>query len=350
MLAETALLFGAAVAGFYVFRLLRLPTPALLGPMLFAGVLNYLYLYPDLSLDIPSFLAKVVLGVTLGRRFDRGVLSTLRELPLPALITALWMMGASLAAGFFLHAWSDLPLGTALIGSAAGGVTEMAVFAMALGFNVVTVTFIQIFRLVISVVAIPFVARGWQWYCIRRGGAQLPEPWSPPPSPAGRFQARHYVLLALAASGSGWLFQILGVPAGGMIGSMCGTAVVVMGTGRDCLLPLKLSQLAQLVIGVIIAKTMTHDTLATLGDLFLPLLAPTFILLVLCLLLSVILARLTGWDSMTCILATMPAGLTQIVPIAEEFGANVLKVGALHTVRLISIIVLLPWIIRLILE
>ena len=61
-----------------------------------------------------------------------------------------------------------------------------------------------------------------------------------------------------------------------------------------------------------------------------------------------ILTRITDWNDMTCILATMPAGLIQIVPIAESYGADVLKVGVLHMVRLLSILILLPWIIRLI--
>ena len=351
MLAETVLLFAAALAGFFVFRVCHLPTPAFLGPMLFAGALNYFYLYPDISLDVPSFFAKIVLGVTLGRTFNRGMLSTLRELPLPALITSLWMMGASLIAGFFLHYWSDLPLGTALIGSAAGGVIEMAVFAMALGFDAVTVTFIQIFRLITSIITVPLIARAWQKNYARRGtesAAQEAKPQAA--SIVGKFQVRHYILLSVVTLIAGGLCELVHIPAGAMLGALFGSAFVVLAIGRECVLSSWVTRLAQMFLGVIIAESMTHDTLVALADLFLPLFVPTVVLLVLCLALSLILARVTHWDPMTCILATMPAGLIQIVPIADEYGANVLQVAVMHTVRLISIVCLLPWIIRFIIS
>ena len=353
MLAETLLLFAVALAGFFVFRVCHLPTPAFLGPMLFAGALNYFYLYPDISLDIPSFFAKIVLGVTLGRTFNRGMLSTLRELPLPALITSLWMMGASLIAGFFLHYWSDLPLGTALIGSAAGGVIEMAVFAMALGFDAVTVTFIQIFRLITSIITVPLIARAWQKSYARRGvepAVREAKPQTTAAAVIGKFEVRHYLLLGVVTLITGGACELVHIPAGAMLGSLFGSAIVALATGRECVLSSWVTRLAQLFLGIIIAESMTHDTLVALADLFLPLFVPTVVLLILCLVLSLILARVTHWDPMTCILAAMPAGLIQIVPIADEYGANVLQVAVMHTVRLISIVCLLPWIIRFIIS
>lgn len=120
-----------------------------------------------------------------------------------------------------------------------------------------------------------------------------------------------------------------------------------MCSGRICHLSHWFMDIAQFALGAIVARTMTHDTILALGSLFGPLFIPTLVLLVLCLVLSLILSRMTGWDDMTCILATMPAGLTQVAPIAEEVGADVLKVALLHTVRLFSIVAILPWIIRL---
>jgi len=351
MVAEAALLAGVCVAGFGVLRFLRFPTPAFLGALTAAGALNYCYLYPvELSLDAVSFLAKVGLGVTLGRRFDRTVILALKELPVPAVVTAVWMMGASLLSGFVLHAWSDLPLNTALIGSAAGGIMEMAVFAMALGANAVTVTFIQLFRLIVSVMVIPFIARGWSRHLRNKG---LPVGRRAAASPAygtqGRFNAGLYALMAGAALTGGWCCERLGVPAGTMIGAMAGAALVVAPSGRACPVTPHLGSLCQLVLGAVMARSMTHDTIVVLGELFLPLFLPTVTLLILCLALSFVLHRLAGWDSITCLLATMPAGLIQVVPLAEEAGADVVKVAMMHTVRLISIVVFLPWIITAIL-
>ena len=351
MVVDAALLAGVCCAGFVVLRFLRFPTPAFLGALTAAGALNYFYLYPvDLSLVTVSFLAKVGLGVTLGRRFDRTVILALRELPVPALVTAVWMMGASLLSGFVLHAWSDLPLNTALIGSAAGGVMEMAVFAMALGANAVTVTFIQLFRLIVSVMVIPWIARGWSRH-LRTQGLPVGNRTAPTPvyGTQGRFNAGLYALMAAAALTGGWCFEHLGVPAGAMIGSMAGAALVVAPSGRACPVTPHLGSLCQMALGAVMARSMTHDIIVALGELFLPLFLPTVTLMLLCLTLSFVLNRLAGWDSVTCLLATMPAGLMQVVPLAEEVGADVVKVAMMHTVRLISIIVFLPWIITAIL-
>lgn len=349
-LAGYGLFFGTMLCGYALCRVLRCPAPAFIGPMVCGGLLNYWGLYPQVTLGIPFFLSKVLIGVTVGRRFERGVLATFRDLPVPVLLTSIWMLAASLAAGGILYACVDVSLSTALIGSAAGGVSEMTIFAMALGADVVIVAFIQIFRLIFTLVTMPFIAKLWSLYPVRPPVAPPPPdvdvlPGVDAPLP---FTATHYLVLAPIALCCGGLLEWLHVPAGGMLGSMAATALVVLVSGRACRFPQLLNNAAQFCIAAVVAQTMTHDTLLALAELFGPLFLPTLVLLLLCVTLSWILRRITDWNDMTCILATMPAGLIQIVPIAESYGADVLKVSVLHMVRLLSILLLLPWIIRLI--
>ena len=49
---------------------------------------------------------------------------------------------------------------------------------------------------------------------------------------------------------------------------------------------------------------------------------------------------------MTCLIATCPGGITQLASIAEDLGADPLKVSLLHLVRLLTIYVILPPLIK----
>jgi uncharacterized membrane protein AbrB (regulator of aidB expression) len=52
---------------------------------------------------------------------------------------------------------------------------------------------------------------------------------------------------------------------------------------------------------------------------------------------------------MTCLLATCPGGITQLASISEDLGADPLKVSLLHMVRLFTIFVVLPPLIKVLL-
>ena len=66
----------------------------------------------------------------------------------------------------------------------------------------------------------------------------------------------------------------------------------------------------------------------------------------LALVLAWILKRITNWDATTLVLATCPGGLSQVLFLSEDYNADALVVGILHTVRMISIVVFIPIVAR----
>jgi len=48
MIFDTALLFTIGLVGWFIFKLIRIPTPALLGTLVFLGLIK------DLQTDVPS--------------------------------------------------------------------------------------------------------------------------------------------------------------------------------------------------------------------------------------------------------------------------------------------------------
>jgi hypothetical protein len=78
-----------------------------------------------------------------------------------------------------------------------------------------------------------------------------------------------------------------------------------------------------------------------------PVLTSTAVLVASGLVLAALLRRLTGWDALTCLLAAAPGGVTQFFILACELGADPLKVSLLQLARLLTILGLLPLLLRL---
>ena len=328
-------LLGCGYAGYRVFRLLKFPLPALLGSLFATGALSLLGYFPHVSISEISFIAKVALGAMLGRRLDRNSLKLLRTLIVPACLICVWMLGFSFFSGWLLNRISSLPLSTTLIGSAPGGVSEMAVFAMSQGYDVATITFIQVFRLIFVLLLTPLIARHWS--------AKHPHIVTPSPIPVTATAPKANVpMVILFACLGGWLGVQLKIPAGDMLGSMMGTALVGLSTGKEIPFPAWVRNGAQIGIGLSIAQRLGPESLTQLRPLLLPLIAPTFLIVISSLLLAVVLQRLTRWDMLTCLLSTSAGGLSQMIVIAEETEADSLTVGVLHTARFLSVISLMP--------
>ena len=92
-------------------------------------------------------------------------------------------------------------------------------------------------------------------------------------------------------------------------------------------------------------QRMTPEIVERLGGMLLPAVAVTAIMLAGCVILAVILYRTTGWDMTTCLLCAAPAGLSQITVFAEEIGVDSFTATVFHTVRILSIVGIFPWII-----
>ena len=335
-------LLGCGYAGFRLFRLLKIPLPALLGSLFATGTLSVLGYFPSTSISGISFVAKVALGAMLGRRLDRGSLRHLRKLIIPACLICVWMLGFSFFSGWLLNRISSLPLSTTLIGSAPGGVSEMAIFAMSQGYDVTTITFIQVFRLIFVLLVTPFIARQWS--------IKHPQMETAPPLPvygkAVTTPKANVPLLILFACLGGWLGAWLKIPAGDMLGSMTGTALIGLTTGKEIPFPVWVRNWAQIGIGMSIAQRLGPDSLTQLRPLLLHLIVPTLLIVASSLLLAVMLQRLTRWDMLTCLLSTSAGGLSQMIVMAEETEADSLTVGVLHTARFLSVISLMPLLVQ----
>jgi len=240
-----------------------------------------------------------------------------------------------------LYLFTDLPISTALLGSTAGGVAEMALLALSLGADVASVTLLQTFRLVGSMFVMPLLGARYAG----GDGGSLDEERPPCSSNCDSSDLkpwRYVTFVGLALLG-GWVGTISHVPAGSLLGSMFFVGIFCA-LGVSMWSPPKIIRsIAQTGVGITIGLSMTEETFKQLYFMLPPVLLLTGGMIACAVALGFLLRRITGWDLVTCLLSASPAGLTQMGAIADEMGADPLIVSLMHTVRLVSILIVMPF-------
>ena len=158
---DIGLLLLSGGVGVLLGQLLKLPAPALLGPMLLsAGV----HVAGWTTGSVPAWLvvvAQVVLGTIMGGRF----LGTPPSMVLRALWLAFWatvlMLGASVLFAVLFHGLFGQSVAQVLLAYAPGGLTEMSLVALASGGDVAYISVHHIVRISIIIAVAPLILRVW---------------------------------------------------------------------------------------------------------------------------------------------------------------------------------------------
>ncbi len=150
------------------------------------------------------------------------------------------------------------------------------------------------------------------------------------------------VALALVAAGAGGLlFSGIGVPLGWLLGAMFATTLASL-RGLPVAMPRVVRTPVLTVLGVLIGAAFSPErisqiphwlgSVALLG-LYVP--ATAWVSFV-------YLRRFIGLARKDAYFAAMPGGLSQMILMAEEAGADMRTVALVHTVRVLTIVSVLP--------
>lgn len=137
----------------------------------------------------------------------------------------------------------------------------------------------------------------------------------------------------------------LRIPAGAMIGSMLLVAVYNIITG-DAYFPENLRIITQIATGAFIGSGITRKDVLDLKLVIKPAVLMVASMIVLDLLLGYIMHRVTNLDLITALFACAPGGLVDMSLISNDLGADSSKVALLQLVRLMSVLIILPPLIR----
>lgn len=159
------------------------------------------------------------------------------------------------------------------------------------------------------------------------------------------------ILLGASAAGA-MVLRALGLPAGALIGSLLGSMMAnrfFYSSETAKPVPAFVRTSGMVLLGCGVGLQLSTHSLYILADLAGPLLGAVSILLLLDLALACVLIKHYRVDALSAVLACAPGGLSVIGPMASESGARLGVVLAIHTVRIMAVVVLVVPLLRLLL-
>ncbi len=149
-------------------------------------------------------------------------------------------------------------------------------------------------------------------------------------------------LYVIAGSVIGCLMIYTGIPAAPLLGAIIGAGLLsISGKIEIANWPLGTKTLLGIGIGTVIGTGINKDTVGQLQILWKPALIITFSLLVTGVLVALIISKLLGIEPIIAILGSAPGGTIGMSLIGAEYGVGA-AVAALHAVRLITVLLLIP--------
>ncbi|WP_147127309.1 AbrB family transcriptional regulator [Shimia ponticola] len=328
--------FAVALLGVLAFHILALPLPWLLGPI-FACLAAALLGLPMRGIKVVNEAMRTILGVAVGATFTTSLLVSMvgmwpTLLLIPLMTASIGVVGLF----YFRRLWGfDFP--TSYYSAMPGGLQDMLVFGEEAGGNVRTMSLIHATRVMVIVVALPFLLV-WVW------DADLTTPPGAPLATLGWDQLALMVFCGLV----GWqVAKRIGMFGASILGPLLLAAALALLGVLEHRPPAEAIWAAQFFIGMgvgckYVGVTMLEvrrDLTAGLG------------FCVLLLILTVIFAEAIHLANLAppreTILAFAPGGQAELTVLALIVGADMAFVVAHHVLRIFVVILGAPLFARL---
>jgi len=138
-----------------------------------------------------------------------------------------------------------------------------------------------------------------------------------------------------------------GIPAAPLAGALIGASILsISGKFSIAEWPNGTRTVLEIGIGTVIGTSLTKDALAELQTLWKPAILITFTLVITGLAIGLWTSRLLKVDVITTILGAAPGGISGMSLVGSEYGVGA-AVATLHAVRLITVLLILPLVVKL---
>jgi len=350
-----------AALGSFVFVKLKVPAGAFLGAMIFVAIYNVLVNAAFIPQEASPFI-RIFAGAMIGSRMKRSDVIEMKIIVVPAILLVFGMLILNLSLGYGINILTGLELPTALLGSAPGGIQDMALIAEDLHAEAAQVALLQTVR-VLGIMGINpiflsiYLKRRRRLYpdsgILPERGAKSVTSGGKPASQAKRSFNEKIRLtflpfartIAFAAVG-GFLLYMTPMPAGAMVGAMLATVISTLFV-RPAHMPNRVRSIVMTCAGAFIGKGIGADDLIRLGNIIVPAVILVLVLLVANFIFGLLIHKITKLDLTTSLYASAAGGLTDMALIADAMGADSPKVAVLQLLRLIGVVTLFPTIIKL---
>ncbi len=235
---DLLVLFLLGSFGWALFAPLKVPAAALLGTIAVVGTLRIAGYPLPMVPDFFSPAVQIFLGIFVGSKVTRDTVDQLKAMIPPALLIVFWALGLVFAMGYFISRITYLDPVTAILSSSVGGLPEMTVIGLDTNADIPAMITIKLVRMLATIFTFPFLVKlvvkndieVSEDSLIDKGMAKNSNNRTGLKEELNRIinldfnsllNSIRLSLLSLGiATAGGLLFLNLGVPAGGMVGSM----------------------------------------------------------------------------------------------------------------------------------
>lgn len=331
-----ALTFVIAALGVAVFDAASLPLPWLLGPIA-ACLIAALSGVQMGGIKPLNEGMRTILGVAVGATFTPIMLVSMAGmwptlLMIPVMVAAIGVIGVP----YFMRVWR-YDFATSYYSTMPGGLQDMLVFGEEAGGNPRTLSLIHATRVLVIVVALPFILQGF-W------GADL----SNPPGAPAREVPPGQVLLMIACALVGWQgAKRIGMFGASILGPLIVAAICALAGLLHHRPPVEAIWAAQFFIGMGVGMKYSGITMSEVRRDLTAGLGFCVILIILTLIFVEAVYVMGLAPGMEALLAFAPGGQAELTVLALIVGADVAFVIAHHVLRIFVVILGAPLFARM---
>ncbi|MFC4320413.1 AbrB family transcriptional regulator [Litchfieldia salsa] len=153
------------------------------------------------------------------------------------------------------------------------------------------------------------------------------------------------LLMFSIASLGAFLFYLLSFPIPWILGPLSVILLTKLITKKSTNLPIVFNNIALMLIGIYFGLSFTNSTIETIIPYIFPFLLSTVLLLIVSIGISIILSKFIELDPITSVFGSIPGGLSEMVAASESLSANSAMVTILQTVRLLTVVFTVPFLV-----
>ncbi|MCM3785186.1 AbrB family transcriptional regulator [Neobacillus mesonae] len=346
------LTLATSILGGWIFYLLHIPLPWLLGPMVFVLIGSTKWKGRYEWNGALRNTGMIIVAYTMGLSFTLSALKEItRHLPTMLLMTVLLLL---LCAGMavLLSRFTGANFLTMLMGSIPGGLSQVVTLAEETkGVNVTVVTVMQVIRLMTIIISIPALLFSPIIGETHRSGAgtSLTEGTAAMLG-SGQSTILNYILYAVVCVVSAWAAKKLRFPTAPLLGPMIGTALLQMTGIVGPVLPSFVINGAQVLIGAYLGLLLKPGQFTQRFKILSLSISSSMLLVAGSVVFSFLLSTYDSVTLPTALLSLAPGGMDQMSIMAHEIGADLSIVAVYQLFRLLFIYFAVPPMLRIVIN
>lgn len=330
MLDVLATLICAGAIGYLLYRM-KVPGGMMIGAVI--GATAYNLITGSAQLDpATKTAAQIIAGAFIGSSVQRDDMKQMKAMLKAAGIVIGSLFLINITAGLIIHAISPLDALTSFLASAPGGLSDIPIIAADLGADAPKVLVLQLVRMIMGIGVFPSVINRLTTTEKLEKVQRKTE---------DRADLPNTLLTLLVAAAFGLLGKASPVPGGTMAFATIGSILFKLLYPKACL-PGPVRRAAQCLSGAYVGAGIGITQLIELKYLALPAAVILASYALGAVLISTLLVKAGAFTRREALLASTPAGASDMALISADLGIQNVKLVLLQVMRFITVISIFP--------